>query len=75
MKNKHQYPYLFYERLQEEKIKSGLNCCQIAQMIGCERKTIYSYLNGSTSPDALKLAKLCVLFNVSADYMLGIEKK
>lgn len=43
---------------------------KLASMIGKERKVIYSYLYGDTTPDALTLARLCVALDISADWLL-----
>lgn len=69
-KNKQRKLEGFSERLKEEKMKSGLTCIEISKRIGRERKSIYGYMYGDTQPDAYTLAKLCVVFNTSADYLL-----
>lgn len=60
----------FTERLRESWTASGLTQGEIAQRIGTERKAFCSYINARSMPDALRLARLCAVFNVSADYLL-----
>lgn len=75
-KTKH-YPLRgFDERLRELWLMSGLTQKQIAQCIGYERKTVRAWIYGDCTPNALALARLCSVFNVSADYLLfGKEKE
>lgn len=63
-------PQLMNERLKEAINQSGLNCVEIGKRVGLERKSIYAYRDGDTYPNAMILAKLCVVLNVSADYLL-----
>lgn len=60
----------FTERLRESWAASGLTQGEIALQIGTERKAFCSYINARSMPDALRLARLCAVFNVSADYLL-----
>lgn len=65
----------FPDRLAEAIKTSGLTCAQISKIVGRNRKMIYDYKNGHHSPDAVVLAKLCKLLNVSADWLLFGEKE
>lgn len=67
---KHKRLMGFSERLKEKKDESGLTCNEISKRIGRERKSIYGYMRGDVQPDTYTLAKLCVVLNVSADYLL-----
>ncbi len=61
---------VFSERLAQAVFDSGLSNTEISRRIGRERKSIYGYMRGDVQPDAYVLAKLCVILNVSADYLL-----
>lgn len=75
MANKKKYQVPGMAKRIEECIKnSGLNCVQIAKILGVERKIIYAYKNGEVSPNATILAGMCKLFNVSADWLIFGEK-
>jgi transcriptional regulator with XRE-family HTH domain len=61
------------DRLSEAIHASGLPTPQICDAVGIERKSLYSWKAGHSAPDAIRLAKLCVLLHVSADWLLGIK--
>ena len=65
----------YLQRLNDAYLASGFGPTELARLIGMERKIIYCYMNGDTTPDVLTLARLCVALNISADWLLfGIEK-
>ena len=43
----------------------------LAKQIGLTRQTISQYMDGSVLPNAEKLHKMCVYFNIPSDYLLG----
>lgn len=47
----------------------------LAENIGVSRQTVTNYENMSSQPDLETLRKLALLFNVSSDYLLGIENE
>ena len=55
----------FTERLKEVKAHSHLSNEQIALVCNRERKAVSHWLNG--------LRQLCLLFGVSADWLLGLD--
>ena len=63
----------FTERLKELKAHSHLSNEQIALVCNRERKAVSHWLNGYTFPDAVSLRQLCLLFGVSADWLLGLD--
>ena len=66
----------FPERLTETIEAQGITTRQLCECTGKERKTIYAYKYGDHSPDAVTLARMCCLLQVSADYLLfGTKKK
>ena len=65
----------FPERLTEAIEARGITTRQLCECTRKERKTIYAYKNGDTSPDAVTLARMCCLLQVSADYLLFGTKK
>lgn len=60
----------FSNRLCEAIWSKQLTKKYVAEQIGVERKALYSYADGSTVPNAVILAKLCVVLGVSADWLL-----
>ncbi len=45
----------------------------IADKIGITEVTLCRYENGQRTPDAYNLYKLCKFYNVSSDYLIGLE--
>lgn len=43
---------------------------EFAKRVGIGRTTLYTYLNGESSPHATTLARMCSILGVSADYLL-----
>ena len=60
----------FAYRLNKLICERGLNCIQIGEMIGKDRKTIYSYKNGDCSPDGVTICKLCYVLKTTPNYLL-----
>ncbi len=53
----------------------GMTMKDLADKIGVSESAISQYENGKREPGYETLIKLACLFNVSADYLLGIEEK
>lgn len=64
-------PPQFQRRLKRLLAEQNINAIQLADRIGVERKTIYAWYNGTTAPDIYRFNKLCNIFGVSADWLLG----
>lgn len=60
----------FADRLNQAMNNRGLNAVQLGELIDMERKTIYTWQWGYTMPNALILARICKVLDVSADYLL-----
>ena len=59
-------------RLREEIKNSGMAQRDIAAAIGVSPQTVSRYMRVDIFPALDTLARLCVLVDVSADYILGI---
>lgn len=53
--------------LKAARVNAGLSQKQVADNLGLSNKTICSWENGDTFPDAIYIDKLCKLYNVSYD--------
>ena len=62
----------FNERLKEIRLESGLNQKQVAEKLGISTTCYAGYEQGYRQPDLKMLIKICILFDVSSDYLLGI---
>ena len=60
------------ERIAKEIADSGIKQCDIARQLNVHPSLITQYLNGRSAPGLDTFAKLCVILDVSADYLLGI---
>lgn len=65
--------YNFGEKLKELRIEKGLTQKQLAEQINSAQSAIYYWESNKQEPTISALKKLCIFFNVSADYLLGLE--
>lgn len=65
---------LIQSRLREAIIQSGIPQKIIAEKIGVSAQTVSKYMKHDIFPAFDTLARLCVLLDVSADEILGINK-
>ncbi len=62
------------KNLREIRKEYGMTMKELADKIGVSESAISQYENGKREPGYETLIKLAGLFNVSADYLLGIEE-
>lgn len=62
----------FSTRLITERRKIGKTQNEIADFLQMTRPTYGKYENGNSFPQLISIVKMCKLFNVSSDYLLGI---
>ena len=60
-------------RLRELRKKQGLTQTQVAERLGVSKAVVSSYEVASRCPSYDILIKLATLYNVSTDYLLGLE--
>lgn len=61
------------EKLLYLRLNRNMSQKLVATRIGVERKTYAAYENGTRLPQVDKIIKLCQLYHVTADYILGIR--
>ncbi len=64
----------FGERLKELRLDKGLKQKDIARDLHVSTPTVTRWEGGVQEPDFLTLITLAKYFNVSTDYLLGIEE-
>ena len=64
----------FGERLKELRLEKGLTQKQVANEIGNTQSAIVYWESNKQEPTISTLKKLCRFFNVSADYLIGLEE-
>lgn len=60
------------ERLKELRIEHGFKLREVAEFMNVSIRTISRYEDGSREPSVAMIIKFCKLYQVSADYLLGI---
>lgn len=63
-----------HERIKATRIDKDLTQDQVAKTLQTTRQQIYKYENGINDMTLSKLKDLCILYGVSADYLLGLPK-
>lgn len=63
----------FSTRLKELRIEKGLTQKNLAEAIGTTDDSIFSWEKGRSQPSFEMLKVLCIFFDVSTDYLLGLE--
>lgn len=62
----------FGEKIKEFRIAQGLTQKGLAEKIGQAQSTIFYWESNRQEPTISSLKKLCEVFDVSADYLLGL---
>lgn len=66
---------IFHERLNELMEDKNITQKALAKTIGSTQQSISRYQRGERTPDIDTLAALVKVFEVSADYLLGLENE
>lgn len=61
------------ERLRRLRLDNDLTQAEVAQRIGVTQQTYSRYESGAAKPDSDVIVRLCELYGVAADYLLGID--
>lgn len=61
-------------KLKELRIDKGLSQSEVSKALGLTRNAFTNYENGYREPSLDILKKICELFAVSADYLLGLKE-
>lgn len=64
----------YYERLKQTREDKDLSQKEVANLIGTTQQQLYKYENGLQEMTVTRLKKLCELYQVSSDYILGLSK-
>ncbi len=60
------------ERLKELRIERGLKLKEVAERLNVTIRSISRYEDGTREPSVDLIVKFCKLYDVSADYLLGL---
>lgn len=64
----------YYERIKNLRIDADLTQAQVADILKTGQSYYAKYENGHRALPIDRLRDLCILYNVSADYILGIPE-
>lgn len=67
--------YDFGLRLRELRLKKKLTQAQVAKRLNISKSIISGYENNTKTPSLEILTQLCVLYDVSSDYVLGLDNR
>lgn len=64
---------IFCERLKELRKNGNLSQKRLAEILQTTNSTVCDWERGRSQPDLSALVKLAEIFDVSTDYLLGLE--
>ncbi len=64
---------MFNKRLNELRKRKGYTQKELATLIGYDQSMVARWEKGESEPTASAIKNIAVLFDVSSDYLLGIE--
>ncbi len=67
------YREAFAEKLKKARIDAGYKQTQVEEKTGIKQQNISKYENGKLEPNLETLGILAQLYNVSADWLLGVS--
>lgn len=62
------------DRIKELRKKKNLTMKQLGEKLNLAESTISLYESNKREPDSITIAKLAMLFDVSVDYLLGVDE-
>lgn len=63
----------WYDKLKQARIERGLSQQKVADSLGLTRGCYSNYELGTREPPIDTLRKMCELFEISADYLIGLS--
>ena len=65
--------YIIYERIKELRQENGINQKKLAELCEVKQSCVSRWEKGDSLPDTKSIIKLCIIFDESADYLLGLK--
>ena len=66
---------IFCEKLRELRKEKGLSKKALAEILQTTNSSVCDWEKGRSQPDLTMLAKIACYFEISADYLLGLENE
>ena len=64
---------IFSTRLKELRVENNYTQQQMAEKLGVRQQSYARYETGAGEPNLETVTKLCAIFDVSSDYLLGLS--
>jgi len=61
-----------YPNIDAERARMGITRAELAARLGVGRRTLYNWIESGNIPE-IQLKNMCMLFNCTIDYLVGIE--
>lgn len=61
------------ERLKKEIENADITMYKLAKDLKLSKQTVINWCNGTTEPQAAQIVALCKYFDISADYLWGLD--
>ena len=61
-----------YPNIDAERARMGITRSELASRVGVGRRTLYNWIESGNIPEK-HLTQMCLLFNCTIDYLVGIE--
>ena len=65
----------YCKKIKQLSIKYGYSIKELAEKLGVSARTYSNYEKGESKIPIKHLISICLFYNISADYILGLEKK
>ena len=62
---------MLHERIKEQRIEKGFTLKYVADKLSITIRSLCRYESGEREPSIAMLKKICDLYDVSADYLIG----
>ncbi len=66
---------MFGIRIKELRVSLGLNQIEFGKLLKVTKQSVSNWENGNIQPSIDMLIRISNVFSVSADYLLGLDKK
>ena len=64
---------MFNERIKELRLSLGINQIEFGRKLNVTKQCVSNWENGNIQPSIDMLIRICKVFSVSADYLLGLD--
>ena len=61
------------QKLKDLRLEKGLDKSEVSKLLGLSKNAFGNYEAGIREPSLDILKRICIIFDVSSDYLLGLE--